>query len=81
MTTTKCQVPVKSHMRERQRLGVFRETKIPVTDPMDNQAREPGRRAGGGGTIRHPDTFPVPAAPYLKMSRRFAMRCPRMEPR
>lgn len=38
--------PAKSstHMREGQRLGVFWETKVPVTDPMENAARERGKK-------------------------------------
>ncbi len=33
-----------SHVREGQRLGVFWETQIPVTDPMEARARERGRQ-------------------------------------
>jgi hypothetical protein len=39
--------PAKSfhaHVREGQRIGVFWETRVPVTDPMENAARERGRR-------------------------------------
>jgi hypothetical protein len=35
----------RTHVREGQRLGVFWETRVPVTDPMENAARERGRRA------------------------------------
>ncbi len=35
-----------NHVREGQRKGVFWETVIPVTDPMEQQAREHGRRRG-----------------------------------
>ncbi|HEX3149284.1 MAG TPA: hypothetical protein VHR66_14515 [Gemmataceae bacterium] len=41
------QAPAKTfqnHVREGQRLGVFWETKLPVTDPMENNARERGKR-------------------------------------
>jgi hypothetical protein len=34
-----------THVREGQRLGIFWDTKVPVTDPMENAARERGRRA------------------------------------
>lgn len=33
-----------SHVREGHRLGVFWDTKVPVTDPMENAARERGRK-------------------------------------
>jgi hypothetical protein len=33
-----------NHVREGQRQGVFWETRVPVTDPMENAARERGRR-------------------------------------
>jgi len=33
-----------THVREGQRLGVFWETRMPVTDPMEHAARERGRR-------------------------------------
>ena len=33
-----------THVREGQRQGVFWETRVPVTDPMENAARERGRR-------------------------------------
>ena len=34
-----------SHVREGQRQGVFWETQIPVTDPMERAARERGKKA------------------------------------
>jgi hypothetical protein len=34
----------RSHVREGQQLGVFWETLVPVTDPMEKQARERGRK-------------------------------------
>jgi hypothetical protein len=43
------QAPAKTfgtHVREGQRLGIFWKTKVPVTDPMENAARERGRRVG-----------------------------------
>jgi len=44
---TEYKAPSKSfrmHIREGQRLGVFWETRVPVTDPMEHAARERGRR-------------------------------------
>ena len=41
------QAPAKTfqtHVREGQRQGVFWETRVPVTDPMENAARQRGRR-------------------------------------
>jgi|SRR5579883_1435626 len=35
-----------SHVRDGRRAGVFWETKLPVTDPMEARARERGRTAG-----------------------------------
>jgi hypothetical protein len=37
-----------SHVREGHQKGVFWETAIPVTDPMERNARERGRRKGAG---------------------------------
>ncbi len=37
----------RSHVREGQQLGVFWEPLLPVTDPMEQQARERGRKQGG----------------------------------
>ena len=34
----------RAHVREGQRQGVYWETRVPVTDPMENAARERGRR-------------------------------------
>jgi hypothetical protein len=48
-TTTEFKAQAKSfqnHVREGHRLGVFWDTKVPVTDPMENAARERGKRAG-----------------------------------
>jgi hypothetical protein len=45
--TDEYQAPPKSfqaHVREGQRRGVFWETRVPVTDPWENAARERGRR-------------------------------------
>jgi hypothetical protein len=36
-----------NHVREGQRKGIFWETVIPVTDPMERQARDRGRGRGG----------------------------------
>jgi hypothetical protein len=33
-----------THVRDGHRLGIFWETRVPVTDPMENAARERGRR-------------------------------------
>jgi hypothetical protein len=46
-TATEYKAPSKSfrmHVQEGQRLGVFWETRVPVTDPMEHAARERGRR-------------------------------------
>ena len=38
----------RNHVREGQQQGVFWETVIPVTDPMEQRARERGRRQRSG---------------------------------
>lgn len=36
-----------THVRDGHRLGIIWQTRVPVTDPMENAARERGRRQGG----------------------------------
>jgi hypothetical protein len=46
-STTEHPTPAKSfqtHVREGHRLGIYWETRVPVTDPMESAARERGRR-------------------------------------